>query len=107
MIRFGWSHFFSSGFALSFPCLTQKVDYESVGRRFESSWVRHFGQEIQGYKPIGTDALECFRQDPHRFDLVVADMTMPGMRGDRLAEKILRMRPDIPVILCTGYSERI
>jgi two-component system, cell cycle sensor histidine kinase and response regulator CckA len=55
----------------------------------------------------GTDALECFRQDPHGFDLVVTDMTMPGMRGDRLAEEIMAIRPDVPVILCTGYSKQI
>jgi PAS domain S-box-containing protein len=67
--------------------------------------------ERQGYhvetRASGTDALECFRQDPHRFDLVVTDMTMPGMRGDRLAEEIMAIRPDIPVILCTGYSKQI
>jgi two-component system, cell cycle sensor histidine kinase and response regulator CckA len=67
--------------------------------------------ERQGYmveaRASGTDALECFRQDPHRFDLVVTDMTMPGLRGDRLAEEIMAIRPDIPVILCTGYSKQI
>jgi len=67
--------------------------------------------ERQGYivetRASGTDALECFRQDPNRFDLVVTDMTMPGMRGDRLAEEILAIRPEIPVILCTGYSRQI
>ena len=67
--------------------------------------------ERQGYhvetRASGTDALECFRQDPHRFDLVVTDMTMPGMRGDRLAEEILAIRPGIPVILSTGYSKHI
>jgi PAS domain S-box-containing protein len=67
--------------------------------------------EKQGYivqtRASGTDALECFRQDPQRFDLVVTDMTMPGMRGDRLAEEIMAIRPDIPVILSTGYSKQI
>jgi PAS domain S-box-containing protein len=67
--------------------------------------------EKQGYtvetRASGTDALECFRQDPHGFDLVVTDMTMPGMRGDRLAEEIMAIRPDIPVILSTGYSKQI
>ena len=67
--------------------------------------------EKQGYivqtRASGTDALECFKQDPSRFDLVVTDMTMPGMRGDRLAEEIMAIRPDIPVILSTGYSKQI
>jgi CheY-like chemotaxis protein len=55
----------------------------------------------------GADALEMFRRDPGRFDLVITDMTMPGLTGDRLAQGLLLIRPDIPVILCTGYSNRI
>ncbi|MBI9083181.1 MAG: response regulator [Desulfobacterales bacterium] len=52
-------------------------------------------------------ALERFRQDPDAFDLIITDMTMPELTGDRLAEALMAIRPDIPVILCTGYSERI
>ncbi len=50
-------------------------------------------------------ALDAFAKDPYSFELVITDMTMPGMTGDRLAEIIMRIRPDIPVIICTGYSE--
>jgi PAS domain S-box-containing protein len=50
-------------------------------------------------------ALEAFRAKPHGFDLVITDMTMPSMRGDHLAMELLKIRPDIPIILCTGYSE--
>jgi YesN/AraC family two-component response regulator len=39
--------------------------------------------------------------------LVITDMTMPNMTGEKLAQKVLEVRPDIPVILCTGYSEQI
>ena len=53
------------------------------------------------------EALEAFRADPHKFDLIVTDMTMPNMTGDVLAEKIMAIRPDIPIMLCTGFSERI
>ena len=52
-------------------------------------------------------ALGLFRQTPDEFDLVITDMTMPAMTGDVLATKIISIRPDIPVIVCTGYSERI
>jgi CheY-like chemotaxis protein len=52
-------------------------------------------------------ALETFRSSPERFDLVVTDMTMPGMTGDLLARKILLIRPEMPIILYTGYSEKI
>ena len=44
---------------------------------------------------------------PDKFDLVITDMTMPNMTGDELAAKMMKIRADIPVILCTGYSERI
>ncbi len=54
-----------------------------------------------------TQALELFRQDPERFDLVITDMTMPQMTGDRLAQTLREIRPDLPVILCTGYNEMI
>ncbi|OPY84065.1 MAG: Blue-light-activated protein [Syntrophus sp. PtaU1.Bin208] len=54
-----------------------------------------------------TDALELFRSQPHSFDIVVTDMTMPHMRGDELAAEMLKIRSDIPIILCTGYSDLI
>jgi|GEM_PF-409425 len=53
------------------------------------------------------EALDMFREGPDQFDLVITDMTMPVMTGDRLAQKILEIHPDIPIILCTGYSEHI
>ncbi|WDP91229.1 MAG: response regulator [Desulfobacter sp.] len=52
-------------------------------------------------------ALEIFRRSPDRFDAVVTDMTMPGLPGDRLSREMLTLRPDIPILLCTGYSDRI
>jgi YesN/AraC family two-component response regulator len=51
--------------------------------------------------------LSLFKADPAAFDLVLTDMTMPNMTGIQLAEKLISIRPDIPIILCTGYSERI
>ncbi len=53
------------------------------------------------------EALELFRTKPNDFDLVITDMTMPNMTGDRLAIELMKIRPDIPVILCTGYSKKI
>jgi CheY-like chemotaxis protein len=64
-----------------------------------------------GYDAVGTtralQALETFKSKPDEFDLVITDMTMPGMTGDQLAAQILQLRPDIPVIICTGFSKRI
>jgi len=53
------------------------------------------------------EALEMFRSQPEAFDLVITDQTMPLMTGEKLAQELLRIRPDIPIILCTGFSELI
>jgi len=53
----------------------------------------------------GMEAIEVFKQEPGGIDLVITDMTMPGMTGVELSMKLLEMRPDIPIILCTGYHE--
>jgi len=53
------------------------------------------------------DALKAFKANPSAFDLVVSDMTMPNMTGDQLAKELKSIRREIPVIICTGFSERI
>lgn len=67
--------------------------------------------ERLGYKVEATtspiEALELFRSHPDKFDLVITDLTMPKMPGDKLVQEILNIRPDIPVILCTGFSKKI
>ncbi|MBF0462000.1 MAG: PAS domain S-box protein [Magnetococcales bacterium] len=64
-----------------------------------------------GYSVVGnTDPLEVlahFQQAPDAFDVVITDQTMPGLTGDQLAEKIRAHRPDMPIFLCTGYSDRM
>ncbi|MEJ2660862.1 MAG: response regulator [Desulfobacteraceae bacterium] len=54
-----------------------------------------------------TEALTLFQSKPDYFDLVITDMTMPDMTGDKLVKEILDIRPDTPIILCTGFSEKI
>lgn len=53
------------------------------------------------------EALALFARQPERFDLVITDMTMPGMTGERLAKELRRIRLDIPIILCTGFSHHL
>ncbi len=53
------------------------------------------------------EAFELFKNRPNDFDLVITDLTMPNMAGDELASKIMAIRPQIPVIICTGFSTRI
>lgn len=67
--------------------------------------------EKAGYHVVtSTDpfrALDLFSSDPERFDLIITDMTMPGLSGEQLIRKIQAIKPAIPVILCTGFSEKI
>ena len=67
--------------------------------------------ENLGYKVTpktdSEEALEEFSARPDRFDLVITDMTMPKITGDRLARKLMEINPQIPVILCTGFNEAI
>jgi two-component system cell cycle sensor histidine kinase/response regulator CckA len=67
--------------------------------------------EMQGYRITTADgsqkALEAFRNAPRDFDLVITDMTMPKLTGDRLSQEIKKIRTDIPIILCTGYSDKL
>ncbi|MCP3941014.1 MAG: PAS domain-containing protein [Desulfobacteraceae bacterium] len=53
------------------------------------------------------EALELFRSNPDNFDLVITDMAMPGLPGDKLSVALNQIRPDIPVLLCTGFSENM
>ncbi|MBM4148182.1 MAG: response regulator [Lentisphaerae bacterium] len=63
-----------------------------------------------GYEPVVTnrsvDALNIFRRDPDMFDIVVTDQVMPEMTGAELTRELLGVRPDLPIVLCTGFSER-
>ncbi len=67
--------------------------------------------EYLGYtvetRTSSVDALALFSRNPGRFDLVITDLTMPNMTGDKLSAELLRIRPDIPIVICTGYSERM
>jgi CheY-like chemotaxis protein len=53
------------------------------------------------------DALRLFREDPSAFDLVVTDQTLPHLSGASLSRELLKLRPGVPIILCTGYSDAL
>ncbi len=73
-----------------------------IGRRR----LERLGYQVEA-KTNPIEALELFRADPDQFDLVITDMTMPHITGDKLVKEILKIRPDMPTILCTGFSEKI
>ncbi len=51
------------------------------------------------------EALMLFKSEPDKFDLVITDMTMPNMKGDAFTLELKRIRPEIPIILCSGYND--
>jgi CheY-like chemotaxis protein len=82
------------------------VDDESAIAEIARSILKHLGYEVE-VRTSSIEAREKFRANPDRFDLVITDMTMPNMTGDRLAQEILSIHPGMPIILCTGFSELI
>jgi len=79
------------------------VDDEKPLVQFSKEILEYLGYEITA-KTDSVKALEVFKQSPDFFDLVITDQTMPNMTGLDLAEKILSVRPDLPIVLCTGFS---
>ena len=82
------------------------VDDEAPIAKMGGKALERLGYTVS-IRTSSIEALELFRTKPNEFDLVITDMTMPNMTGDRLAIELMKIRPDIPVILCTGYSKRI
>ncbi len=82
------------------------VDDEPFQTDLGCQMLGRLGYRVQAFTR-SSEALEAFEADPQAIDLVITDMTMPEMTGDELARRILANRPDLPIILCTGYSERI
>jgi len=82
------------------------VDDEEAIARMEKQMLDRLGYRVT-LRTSSVEALEAFRAHPLRFDLVVTDMTMPNMTGVQLAREVKKLRPDIPVIVCTGFSEQI
>jgi len=82
------------------------VDDEDFQADIGQKMLTRLGYRVTA-RTSSAEALEVFRQNPDEFDLVITDMTMPTMTGDVLARKLLAVRPDIPIIACTGYSEKI
>ena len=82
------------------------VDDEESIVRLEAQILTRLGYNVT-FRVASHKALETFRDAPDGFDLVITDMTMPEMTGDQLAMEILSIKPDTPIIICTGFSERI
>jgi len=79
------------------------VEDEEALARLGKEAMTGLGYEVIMRKS-SVEALEAFRADPLRFDAVVTDQTMPHMTGEALSRELLHIRPDVPIILCTGFS---
>lgn len=91
------------------PCGTERillVDDEKDVVDVMESILERLGYKLTS-RTSSIEALEAFRNKPDEFDLVITDMTMPNMTGKDLAKEMINIRPDIPIILCTGFSEQI
>lgn len=82
------------------------VDDETMIVDIGKSMLESLGYRVVA-KGSASDALETFSDNPESFDLVVTDMIMPKMTGLDLAEKIIRIRPDIPIVMCTGFGANV
>ena len=82
------------------------VDDELSVAKLESLMLSRLGYHLT-VETNSEDALNTFKSNPNSFDLVISDMTMPNMTGDQLAKELLSIKADIPIIICTGFSERI
>jgi PAS domain S-box-containing protein len=82
------------------------VDDEDIQVRAMGRLLEHLGYRVTGMTD-SREALEILRRDPDAFDLVILDQTMPNLPGTEVARETMALRPDLPIILCTGYSETI
>ncbi|PIE89772.1 MAG: hypothetical protein CR997_09460 [Acidobacteria bacterium] len=80
------------------------IDDEPAILKVEEQALRSLGYEVTAVT-LPTRALELFSQDPAKYDLIVTDMDMPKISGLELTRQVLSIKPDMPILVCTGYSE--
>jgi PAS domain S-box-containing protein len=68
--------------------------------------LEYHGYRVSSFLNV-KEAFQEFENDPLKFDLIISDVTMPGMTGDVFSEKVLELRPGTPIILCSGFNENI
>ena len=68
--------------------------------------LEKIGYQVTSFNSV-IKGLDAFKAAPENFDLIITDMTMPKMTGDKLAQEVIQIKPDVPVIICTGFSEKM
>ena len=93
------------GKSLGYGCILFVDDEESI-TSLAQNFFSSCGYEISCFNdPV--QALKAFKAQPKKYDVLITDMSMPGMSGAALAQDVLQISPTVPVMLCTGYSEQI
>jgi len=82
------------------------IDDEENNATVAKEILTRYGYQVDIFTN-GVEAWQQIQKQPDKYDLVITDMTMPFMTGTELAQKIIEIRPRLPIILCTGYSEMI
>lgn len=82
------------------------IDDEEILAEMCKEMLEQLGYDVTA-TTSSIEALETFRANADKYDLIITDMTMPLMTGEKLAKEIMNIRPDIPIVICTGYSELI
>ena len=82
------------------------IDDEEMLVNITKEMLKKLGYQVVA-QASSLEALKIFHDQPEKFDLVITDQTMPQMTGMQLAQEVKQIRPDIPIILCTGYSEKV
>jgi CheY-like chemotaxis protein len=82
------------------------IDDESMLVEMSKNMLQRLGYQVT-VRNSSLEALVSFQNQPDAYDLVITDQTMPGMTGIDLARRMLQIRPNLPIILCTGYSSLI
>lgn len=80
------------------------VDDEDAIVKMEKQMLESLGYQVKSFSN-SKEAWQVFQDTPERFDLIITDMTMPGITGAELSQRVRNIRHDIPIILCTGFSE--
>jgi len=82
------------------------IDDEEAILTMEKQMLERLGYHVTS-RTSSIEALEAVKTNPDKFDLVITDMAMPNMSGDRLSAELIKIRPGMPILLCTGFSETI
>lgn len=82
------------------------IDDEKPILSMVTQMLRRCGYHVSPYDR-STEALSCFQTSPYQFDIIITDLTMPHITGDKIVSRIKSIRRDIPVILYTGFSEEM